>query len=194
MAGLDYNISHAGDWVVLAAGQGRIGVDVMKTTDNRIDRLSEFFRLMTKQFTDKEWQTIRKSGKDEQQLQTFFRHWTLKESYVKAIGTGLNLDLKTLEFHLQSEELVEGKVEEGTGLWLDGKKTDLWKFYETKLDCEHFVSVAMEGIEEKPEPFIILTVQQVFSMFDSQPNYGLLRTLDPEDFSKFQRKTSIKPF
>jgi len=35
-------------------------------------------------------------------VNTMFRHWCLKESYVKAVGTGLNLDLKTIEFKLIS--------------------------------------------------------------------------------------------
>jgi phosphopantetheinyl transferase len=29
-----------------------------------------------------------------------FRLWTLKESYVKAIGTGLTVDLRSIEFRL----------------------------------------------------------------------------------------------
>ena len=35
-------------------------------------------------------------------VNTMFRHWSLKESYVKAVGTGLNLDLRTIEFKLFS--------------------------------------------------------------------------------------------
>ena len=35
-------------------------------------------------------------------VNTMFRHWSLKESYVKAVGTGLNLDLRTIEFKLLS--------------------------------------------------------------------------------------------
>ena len=34
--GWDYNVSHAGDWVVFAAGEScQVGLDVMRMTDSR---------------------------------------------------------------------------------------------------------------------------------------------------------------
>ena len=72
--------------MVLAAGVGRVRVDVIKVVDIRVDRIEEFFRLMRRQFTDMEREAIRgKDGYTEQQhFSRSLRHWTLKESYVKA--------------------------------------------------------------------------------------------------------------
>ena len=73
----------------------------MRTRDSRIDRLEEFFSVMNRQFTEQEWTFIHGDMKsEEKQLERFFRNWTLKESYVKAIGTGLNLDLRSLNFKI----------------------------------------------------------------------------------------------
>ena len=36
----------------------------------------------------------------DRRMASFYRHWSLKESYVKAVGTGLNLDLQRLNFQV----------------------------------------------------------------------------------------------
>ncbi|XP_067933664.1 L-aminoadipate-semialdehyde dehydrogenase-phosphopantetheinyl transferase-like isoform X2 [Watersipora subatra] len=94
---IDINVSHHGDWVVLALESGaRVGVDVM-SMDRPINKdLREYFRLMRKQFTDNEWRQIDKS---DNKLHAFYRFWCLKESYVKAIGVGLKYDLQTIDFN-----------------------------------------------------------------------------------------------
>ncbi|XP_023329617.1 L-aminoadipate-semialdehyde dehydrogenase-phosphopantetheinyl transferase isoform X2 [Eurytemora carolleeae] len=84
---LEINISHAGDLTVLAAqrvnveqiekdeNQDRflLGVDVMPICDSRIDRTENFFRLMRKQFTDYEWETILSKPSEEMKLECFYR-------------------------------------------------------------------------------------------------------------------------
>jgi len=221
-AGWDYNVSHAGEWVVLAAGVGRVGVDVMKLVDNRVDRLDEFFRLMKRQFTDMEWEAIRgKDGNTEQrQLANFFRHWTLKESYVKAVGTGLNIDLRTLNFTLGGE-VEEGKLDVGSRLQVEGSSVG-WRFEESLVDKEHVVCVAMETEDQDKnlEQFEVLDISQVFDLFNlhsltnidccikssadlescatSTTGAGLsaplLRPLDQADFLLFSSKDHPKPF
>jgi len=43
------------------------------------------------------------SGKAAQ-LKRFYRMWCLKESIVKALGVGLDFNLKSFEFDIQDEE------------------------------------------------------------------------------------------
>ena len=72
------------------------------------EKRREFFRLMRRQFTDGEWQQIKgdvdannaddapENGQKDvgsQQLAAFYRHWSLKESFVKATGSGPGLGL-----------------------------------------------------------------------------------------------------
>jgi 4'-phosphopantetheinyl transferase len=192
--GIDYNVSHAGDWVVLAGGPGHhVGVDVMRTRDSRVDRLPEFFRLMQRQFTAAEWVAIKGpegARTEAEQLEAFFRHWTLKESYVKAVGTGLNIDLQTLDFRLGRVEVTG--VETGTRLVRDGRTTE-WSFEESRLDSEHAVCVCSEASEEEEaRPFTVLSVPEVLAMFDhSGPP---LRPASPPDFSLYDGKARMKPF
>lgn len=41
----------------------------------------------------------------EDQLQTFFELWGCKESYIKAIGVGLNLELNKLDFTNENNQV-----------------------------------------------------------------------------------------
>lgn len=219
--GWDYNVSHAGDWVVLAANKGMVGVDVMKLVDSRVDRVDEFFRLMKKQFTDKEWKTIEgnEDDSDKEKLARFFRHWALKESYVKAVGTGLNLDLRTLNFTLGSERLEAGHVETKTNLSIEGRNDVYWRFEESLIDAEHVVSVAVESNVSdifNGQGFKVLDIHDIFELFNkgnATDNYmtregdlgnhnivttdlacQLLRPEDPADYSLFCSKVHPKPF
>lgn len=82
--GPEFNLSHAGDLVVCALGQGlSLGVDVeqVKPLD-----LADFQAC----FLDAEWRSI--TG-DPDPLDRFYRFWTAKESVAKAEGQGLHLPL-----------------------------------------------------------------------------------------------------
>jgi hypothetical protein len=50
-------------------------------------------------FTPGEWRLINGRTSEHGQLCQFYTHWTLKESFVKAIGTGLGFDLQRAEFY-----------------------------------------------------------------------------------------------
>ena len=85
---LSFNVSHAGDYAVfVACPSAKVGVDVMKVELRRNTTPSQFFSHMTRQFTESEWQAIRAPASEQQQLFNFYRHWCLKESYVKTIGS-----------------------------------------------------------------------------------------------------------
>mmetsp|Transcript_13268 Transcript_13268/g.16515 ORF Transcript_13268/g.16515 Transcript_13268/m.16515 type:complete len:80 (-) Transcript_13268:988-1227(-) len=48
--------------------------------------VESFFDTMKSSFTDDEWLTIKAEDEEEKRLKEFYRHWSLKESYIKAIG------------------------------------------------------------------------------------------------------------
>ncbi|MDH3982519.1 MAG: 4'-phosphopantetheinyl transferase superfamily protein [Kiritimatiellaceae bacterium] len=85
---LAFNVSHSGEWVVLAIGQNRnIGVDVEK-----IRRGMDVMSIASRYFTPEEAVLIEKS---EDQHALFFHHWARKEAYVKATGSALFRELST---------------------------------------------------------------------------------------------------
>lgn len=53
---------------------------------------------------------------------------TLKESFIKAIGTGLGFNLQRAEFHLSAEPLTQGTVLHQTKMHLDEEPEEEWIF------------------------------------------------------------------
>ena len=149
----DFNVSHAGNYTVFVAEKSveAIGVDVMSLQDIRFDRsdekIQEFFRIMTKQFTESEWNQIKCSSPSSQtkSLATFFRFWTLKESFVKADGEGLTWDLQRLSFQVIQQSFDDTNVICDSELSIDRQHMKNWHFQESLLDPDHWVSTALKN-------------------------------------------------
>lgn len=141
---LSFNVSHQGDYVVFAGerSETKLGVDVMKLEYCGGKSLQEFFRLMTKHFSPHEWATIKSNGDEKQQMGMFYRHWCLKESYVKAIGVGITINLQNISFKINTKSLDKNLVVNDTELFVEGEKLD-WEFQEMLLDDHHCVAVAL---------------------------------------------------
>jgi len=92
MPGIYFNISHSGDYVVCAVGDGIVGCDIEKIGQFRGSVVKRFF-------TEKETSYIN-AFSGERKNEEFYRLWTMKESYVKMTGEGLTLDSKRIEFSL----------------------------------------------------------------------------------------------
>ncbi|XP_075054919.1 L-aminoadipate-semialdehyde dehydrogenase-phosphopantetheinyl transferase isoform X2 [Mixophyes fleayi] len=143
----NFNVSHQGDYAVLAAEPDlQVGVDIMKTDLPGSGSTEEFFRIMHRQFTEREWHSIKSMGSDWAQLDMFYRHWALKESFIKAIGVGLGFNLQRIEFEVFPINMEVGKVYTQTRMWLDDENED-WSFEEMLLDEKHHVAVALGGTD-----------------------------------------------
>ncbi|MBT2291745.1 4'-phosphopantetheinyl transferase superfamily protein [Paenibacillus albidus] len=83
----EYNVSHSGDWVLMIWGtnEGALGVDVEQIKPIDLEVAERFFSVEEK--------AALKSKPAGEQLEFFYDLWTLKESYIKAIGTGLSRPL-----------------------------------------------------------------------------------------------------
>ncbi|PEM20850.1 4'-phosphopantetheinyl transferase family protein [Bacillus wiedmannii] len=87
-----FNISHSGNWVVCAYGGNSVGVDVEEIVDIDLN--------ITKFFAEEEKKYIYSGKKDEIQ-ERFFDIWTLKESYIKAVGMGMSIELHSFAVSIQ---------------------------------------------------------------------------------------------
>ena len=122
---------------------------------------AEFFALMRPQFTAGEWGRIEAPPDDAGQLRRFYENWSLKESYIKALGVGLGMNLLRLDF---TPDAALSPTAPGpctaAALRVDGELLPGWRFEQWYLDAEHTAAVALgpprEGADEAA-PFVRLS-------------------------------------
>ncbi len=93
---LHFNLSHSGVWVVVAFSGQPVGIDVEQIKKNRLEVARRFF-------TEEEFQNLMNTPGPERSAY-FYTLWTLKESYLKAIGRGLTLSLNSFNIKTVQEE------------------------------------------------------------------------------------------
>lgn len=167
-----FNVSHQGAYTVVAASSSTelLGVDVMRIDVERFEeeaKLQDFFYTMRRQFTSREWTNIR-NGDRKEQLKNFYRHWCLKESYVKAVGVGIGMNLLSLDFNVTQP--LTGIVT-STLLEINGKPEDSWKFEEQLLDEEHCVCVALKSANSAPLPFELVKIDDLLLPCQELPTH-----------------------
>lgn len=74
-----------------------IGVDVMSTSIRNNRPSHQFFQSFQNTFNNQEWAFIYTASDIDEQIRRFMSLWCMKESYVKAIGTGLYTDPSRIE-------------------------------------------------------------------------------------------------
>ena len=95
LPGLDFNLSHAKNHVLLAFARNQpLGVDL-----ERIDRRLALEDLARRFFAPEEADALDRVPADER-LPAFLRLWTCKEAVLKAIGAGLSFGLERVVFGL----------------------------------------------------------------------------------------------
>lgn len=126
-----FNISHSGDWVVLAVARQPVGIDV-----EYVKRENNLLAIADRYFFGKEYAELR-SYPEEEQRQRFFDYWTLKEAYMKARGEGLGLGLSNFGF----------EVSDGIRLHLNESIEDNpqdWCFYCLTPETDYRLSLAVK--------------------------------------------------
>lgn len=98
---IHFNLSHSGDKAMCIIGSRPCGCDIERKRDIDL-KLSERF------FAPSEDEYIRNSEEPEN---SFFRIWTLKESFIKATGEGFKRPLSSFEMAMGDEIRVKGMEE-----------------------------------------------------------------------------------
>ena len=112
-----FNISNSHDLCVFAFScDAEVGIDIEKIRD-----LPDIDLLIEKNLTRRERSYFLKDPANK--LNLFFRFWTFKESYLKAIGEGMRLTPENLEFSLEDGTIRLRSVNYG----FDGTE---WQFLE----------------------------------------------------------------
>jgi len=104
-AGIQFNMSHSDDLAVYAFARNcRLGVDV-----ERIRSMPDLMGVAKLSFSEQEYGELL-SLPDAEQTAAFFRCWTRKEAYVKAVGQGLSLALESFQVNFRPEQPVALRV------------------------------------------------------------------------------------
>lgn len=105
---LQFNLSHSGRWVVAAWGSTPLGVDVEQV------RMDEGKETLARRYFCSDEQAYIFCASAQERARRFFRIWTMKESYLKYLGTGINRPLHSfsvltdqLEVHMITEYLPD---------------------------------------------------------------------------------------
>jgi len=99
-ADIHFGITHSGTLAMCAAADSVIGIDAEEITDFNPDICKRFF-------SKAERKQIFASGDDDKIKDTFFRIWTMKESYVKMTGRGLG-EFSAFEVMLYPDAHIKG--------------------------------------------------------------------------------------
>jgi 4'-phosphopantetheinyl transferase len=120
IAGLDFNLAHSEAWAVLAVSwQARVGVDIER--QRAINPDEEDFALAAEEAAS----LCASSG--EARAAAFFRYWTLKEAFLKGLGTGLGTPLQSFAM---------------TPSGADSPRLVRWDGHEMQTDDWHFETLA----------------------------------------------------
>lgn len=88
-----FNISHSGDYVVCAVSDREVGIDIQKIGAAKKN-------IAERYFTQNEYMHIMNQPDEKSQNELFYRIWALKESFVKAVGTGMSLAFDSFEIKI----------------------------------------------------------------------------------------------
>lgn len=104
---LQFNISHSGRWVVAAFSEKEVGIDIELIREPNYEVAKRFY-------SKAEIQQLNSVTDNNAKRDFFFDLWTLKESYLKAIGTGLTkslssftIDIRTNSIRITDEKPIE---------------------------------------------------------------------------------------
>ena len=94
-----YNLSHSGDYVVIAFGNSEIGVDVQRhSADADMQMIADHC------FSADEKEYVWQRGADVPER--FYEIWTGKESYLKYAGKGLREDVRSVSVLEQKSKIL----------------------------------------------------------------------------------------
>lgn len=130
-----FNLSHAGEYVVLAYGDVPLGVDIERIRPQNLHVAkrcytdAEYAYVVEEQSKNEDCQKT--SAEMKGNMSRFFYLWTMKESYLKLTGDGISVPLNSFEI-----DPVQ-KVVKGTPYrYYMQRKDDYWISVCTGENCE----------------------------------------------------------
>lgn len=83
-----FNLSHSGEYVVLAISDRPVGIDIEHKKKN-------YAAVAKRCFCENEYMDIISAGTKAEQENCFLQYWTMKEAFIKHSGEGLRIPLNS---------------------------------------------------------------------------------------------------
>lgn len=120
--GIHFNLSHSEEKVMCAISDREVGCDVEKVTDIDMEIAKRFFYTT-------EYALIAGKRNHRERCETFFRLWTLKESFMKATGLGMELALDAFRIDVEGDRIsVWQRVDEKTYYFREYEMKDGYQY------------------------------------------------------------------
>ena len=182
--GMEFNLSHSGDWLLIALAQDDdtdaavitakprlgLGVDIERSRAS-----TNIYPILNHYFSPIEAEGLLALEGEDAQRQRFFDLWALKESYIKATGLGLAQSLKSFAFELMPDALVQTHSNQIAlrHEWVELKRREPFALpSQLKLYCE--IKLVTEPLPDSahPQPES-LHVQSYFGRLNDEYRFGL---------------------
>ena len=130
---LHFNVTHSQQWALYAVSRNfEVGIDLEGDRDSL-----DYTGLAERICSTAELTTFRKLPQAEQRA-AFFRCWTRKEAFVKAIGKGFSFPLKHVTVSLTPDE--PSRI-----LSVQGQSSDAWSLFDLPLKQGVWGALAVAG-------------------------------------------------
>ncbi len=140
-----FSISHSGDWIVYAANNREVGIDVQKIKP--VD-----YKIAKRFFSPLEYHDLMNKTESEK-IGYFYDLWTLKESYIKAIGRGLGASLGSFSISVDKYNIS-----------VNGAHRDTYYFRQYCVDNNYKLSVCSMN-NKFPEEVICIRCEDLLEDF-----------------------------
>ncbi|MGE7890627.1 4'-phosphopantetheinyl transferase family protein [Bacillus cereus] len=141
-----FNISHSGEWIVCSVAESPVGIDIENIQPVDFNIARRFFSRYEIAYLDRISPVIQKDY--------FWKIWTLKESYLKAIGTGFYKSLDSFSIQIGQDNQISLHGTKNTDIKF--KAYDLFEDYKLAV-CSYEVPI--------PENITILSLDTLLDLF-----------------------------
>jgi len=130
--GLHFNVSHSGDLALICIADREVGIDL-----EAVRPIPSALAIARRRFAPAEARFV-EEGEAADVDRRFLTCWTRKEALVKAVGTGLDVDLRGFIVPLAE---VEGIVSIAGS---NDRRTQSWQIVDVPVGDEHLAAVALQ--------------------------------------------------
>jgi len=142
-ADFQFNFSNSSDTAICAVTRNQpIGVDL-----ERMRPMSDMFGLAKRYFAESETKALF-ALPESKQTDAFFRLWTRKEAWLKAIGKGLTFPLRDVEVSFDDDDCRIHAINQ------DATTAEAWSLIPFIPDRDHVGALAIRRTENEPEFYV----------------------------------------